>query len=99
MKSKTEAMWLGAWKNRVDEPLGLTWVHKMKILGVVFSTVPTEEDNWQPKLNKLEKSLNLWKSRSLSFLSKSMIINALGLSRPVCLGKVLSHARMGDRAR
>ena len=24
--SKTEAMWLGAWKDRLDEPLGLTWV-------------------------------------------------------------------------
>ena len=36
--SKTEAMWLGAWKNRTDEPLGLTWVKKMKILGVIFGT-------------------------------------------------------------
>ena len=35
-RSKTEAMWLGAWRNRTDEPLGLTWVRKMKILGVFF---------------------------------------------------------------
>ena len=34
--SKNEAMWLGAWRSRVDQPLGLTWVKKMKILGVVF---------------------------------------------------------------
>ena len=73
-------MWLGAWKCRPDEPLGLTWVRKMKILGVIFGTEPIEEDNWQPKLNKLEKSLNLWKSRSLSFVGKSMIVNVLGLS-------------------
>ena len=66
-KSKTEAMWLGAWKFCNDEPHGLTWVRKMKILGIVFGVVDTEQDNWQPKLNKLEKSLNLWKSRSLSF--------------------------------
>ena len=58
-RSKTEAMWLGAWKCRTDEPLSLTWVCKMKILGVTFGTVPTEIDIWQPKLNKLEKSLNL----------------------------------------
>ena len=25
-KSKTEAMWLGAWRLRADEPLGLSWV-------------------------------------------------------------------------
>ena len=27
-KAKTEALWLGAWKNRSDEPLGLSWVKK-----------------------------------------------------------------------
>ena len=51
--SKTEAMWLGAWRSRTDQPYGLTWVSKMKILGVVFGH-ETESDNWQPKLKKLE---------------------------------------------
>lgn len=88
-KSKTEAMWLGAWRNRSDEPLGLTWVRKMKILGVVFGTIPVEQENWQPKLNKLEKSLNLWKSRSLSFIGKSLIVNVLGLSKFIYLAKTL----------
>ena len=88
-RSKTEAMWLGAWKSRTDEPLGLTWVKKMKILGVVFGTIPVEQDNWQPKINKLEKSINLWKSRSLSFVGKSVIINVLGLSKLFYLAKVL----------
>lgn len=44
-KSKTEAMWFGAWRNRSDEPLGLAWVWKMKISGVVFGRVPVEQDN------------------------------------------------------
>lgn len=80
--SKTEAMWLGAWRWRNDQPFGLTWVTKMKILGVVFGQV-TELDNWQPKLEKLEKHLNLWKFRSLSYVGKSLIfiINALGISK------------------
>ena len=30
-RSKTETMWLGAWMSRADEPLGLTWVRKMKV--------------------------------------------------------------------
>ena len=88
-RSKTEAMWLGAWKCRTDEPLGLTWVRKMKILGVIFGTESTELDNWQPKLKKLEKSLNLWKSRSLSFVGKSMILNVLGLSKFLYLSRAL----------
>ena len=66
-------MWLGAWRSSPDEPFGLTWVAKMKILGVFFGNVNVEQDNWQPKLNKLEKSLSLWRSRSL--LGQSLIIN------------------------
>ena len=58
-KSKTEATWLGAWRFRADEPLGLTWVKKMKVLGVFFGTIPVEQDNWMPKVNKLERALNL----------------------------------------
>lgn len=42
--SNTEAMWLGSWKDRVDQPLGLKWVNKMKSLGVVFGTVPVERE-------------------------------------------------------
>ena len=87
--SKTEAMWLGAWRSRPDEPLGLTWVRKMKILGVFFGTVPVDDDNWQPRINKLEKSLNLWKTRSLSLVGRSLIINILGLSKFFYLAKVL----------
>ena len=87
--SKTEAMWLGAWRNCVDTPLGLTWVRKLKIVGVVFGTIPVVEDNWQPKLNKLEKSLSLWKSRSLSLIGKCLIVNILGLSKLLYLAKVL----------
>jgi len=59
----------------------------MKILGVVFGTIPVQQENWQPKLNKLEKSLNLWKSRSLSFIGKSLIVNVLGLSKFIYLVK------------
>ena len=88
-RSKTEAMWLGSWRDRSDEPLGLTWVRKMKILGVVFGTVPVESDNCQPRLDKLEKSLNLWRSRSLSFVGKALVVNVLGLSKLLFLCRFL----------
>ena len=29
-RSKSEAMWLGGWRFRPDEPFGLTWVAKIK---------------------------------------------------------------------
>ena len=92
-KSKTEAMWLGAWRSRSDEPLGLTWVKKMKILGVFFGTIPVEQDNWMPKINKLEKALHLWRMRSLSLLGKALVINILGFSKLLYLAKVLIGPR------
>ena len=89
--SKTEAMWLGAWRACPETPLGLTWVTKMKVLGVWYSNglVNVDPDNWQSKLNKLEKNLNLWKSRSLSFVGKALIINTLGASKFWFLAKLL----------
>ena len=89
--SKTEAMWLGAWRYKPDAPHGLTWVSKMKVLGVWFSngTVNTDPDNWLPRISKLEANLNLWKSRSLSLVGKVLIINVLGASKFWFLSKVL----------
>lgn len=88
--SKTEAMWLGAWRTRTDSPLGLTWVNKMKILGIWFGngTTNVEHDNWLPHLSKLENNLNLWKSRSLSLIGKSLIVNVLGASKFWFLAKI-----------
>ena len=69
-------------------PFGLKWVTKMKILGVVFG-LDIEADNWRPKLEKLEKHLNLWKSRSLSLVGKSLIFNVLGISKLLYLSALL----------
>ena len=89
--SKTEAMWLGAWRSCLDKPLCLTWVTKMKILGVWYTNglANVDSDNWQSKLNKLEKNLNLWKTRSLSFVGKALITNVLGASKFWFLAKIL----------
>lgn len=89
-RSKSEAMWLGAWCSRADEPLGLTWVRNMKILRVFFSTASVNLDNWQSKINNLEKLLNLWKSRSLSLIGKCLIVNVLGLGKFLYLAKVVT---------
>ena len=84
-------MWLGVRRSCSDEPLGLTWVTKMKILGVWYTNglANVTIDNWQKKLNKLEKNLNLWKTRSLSLVGKALIINILGASKFWFLSKVL----------
>ena len=70
-RSKSEAMWVGSWKDRDNQPFGLTWVKKIKILEVFFGVIDVQCDNWEPKLSKLDKMLSLWKSRSLSMVGKS----------------------------
>ena len=91
--SKTEALWLGAWKDRPDKPLGLSWVKKMKILGIVFGTVNVEQDNWEPRVSKLEKCVSRWQSRSLSLIGKVLILNILGLSKLLFVSSILSPPR------
>ena len=88
-KGKTKAMWLGQWRDRVDELLGLTWVKKIKLLGIVFGSVDVERDNWEPRISKLEKSLSLWKSRSLSMVGRVLVLNILGLSKLIFVSRVL----------
>ena len=59
--------------DHVDEPLGLNWVKKMKLLGTVFRSVDEERDIWEPRISKLEESLSLWKSRSLSIVGRVLV--------------------------
>ena len=88
-RSKSEAMWVGSWRACDDQPFGLTWVKKMKILGVFFGVVDVQRDNWEPKLSKLDKMLTFWKSCSLSMVGKPLIINVLGISKLLYLARVL----------
>ena len=92
-RSKSEATWVGAWKSRDDQPFGLTWVKKMKILGVFFGVVDAQRHNWEPKLFKLDKMLTIWKPRSLSMIGKSLVINVLGVSKFLYLARVLVTPR------
>ena len=89
--SKSEAMWLGAWRSCSDTPFGLQWVPKLKILGVWFSngTTCVDPENWLPRLTKLENNLNLWKTRSLSLVGKVLVINLLGASKFWYLSTIL----------
>ena len=89
--TKTEAMWLGRWRDNGATPYGLKWVNKMRILGVFFSNglLSVEQDNWKSKLDKLQSALNLWSSRELSFIGRAMILNVLGASRFWHVAKIL----------
>ena len=81
-RSKSKGLWLGSWRGRTDPPVALDWSSlKLKVLGVVMGIGDLVEDNWWPRINAVDKVLSSWRSRSLSFCGKSLVINALALSR------------------
>ena len=53
----------------------------IKVLGVCLGNGTLEEENGRPRITAVEKCLNSWRSRSLSYYGKVLIVNALALSR------------------
>ena len=99
--SKSKGLWLGEWSGRTDPPVVFDWSStKLKILGVFVGHGNLEEDNWRPRINAVDHVLRSWRSRSLSFRGKALVINALALSQvwyvaslvhmPAWVGKELS---------
>lgn len=79
---KCEGLWLGSWRDRPDSPVGILWSSvKIKVLGVYVGNGNLDESNWRPRLTAVERCLNSWRARSLSYSGKAVIINALALSR------------------
>ena len=81
-QSKSKGLWLGGWSGRTDPPVALDWSsEKIKVLGVFVGVGNLEEDNWRPRITAVDNVLKSWRARSLSFRGKSLVINALALSR------------------
>ena len=79
---KCEGLWLGAWCNRVDLPVAIKWTSsKIKVLGVFLGNGNLDEENWRPRIEAVERCLKSWRSRTLSFSGKAIVVNALALSR------------------
>ena len=83
-RNKTEAMWLGSSKYCKEEPEGLTWKSQVKILGIYFSNfIPASEieDNWYPRIEKIQRLIVQWSRRNLSIIGKICIFKSLLLSQ------------------
>ena len=80
--AKSKGLWLGGWSGRPDPPVPLDWSSsKLKVLGIYIGPGNLEEDNWRPRIDAVDHVLRSWRSRSLSFHGKALVINALALSR------------------
>ena len=81
-KEKCKGLWLGAWRGRTDSPVPIDWSStKLKILGFFVGLGDMDEANWRPRIEAVDKCLCSWRSRSLSYAGKALVINALALAR------------------
>ena len=90
--TKSEAIWLGRWKNREDTPFNFKWPKEsVFVYGVHFSNCKRTSDklNFYDKLDALENTLNNWKRRKLTLLGKIDIVKSLGLSKLIFIASVL----------
>ena len=90
--SKTEAMWLGAWRNKTDTPYNFKWPQEpIQALGIFFSynSDATNNLNFGEKIIKLKNTLKNWKRRKLTLHGRIKIVKTLGLSKLIYNTSVL----------
>ena len=86
---KTEALWIGSFKNRTNKLAinqNIRWsTGKIKSLGVWFSSSKEEAVvlNYQEKKEKVSKILSCWQLRRLTLLEKVTVIKSLAASQLV----------------
>ena len=85
---KTEALWVGNWKNRQDQPLNLKWTNKnVKVLGIYVGnkvgangTKLLSELNFADQLEKIKNKMIFWRNSS-TLVTKVKVLNVFILSR------------------
>ena len=89
--SKTKAMWVGKNKNSLETPLGLEWCIGVKTLGIHFSCDQEQvmKQNFQDRLNEVQKMINLWKLRGLSLFGKVTIIKSFLIPKLLYVSSII----------
>ena len=71
--SKTEALWLGSWRNCRETPYNFKWPKEtVQALGVHFSYNEQHANrlNFEEKIKNIEKVLNAWRRRNLTLIGR-----------------------------
>ena len=67
-----------------------SWFQKLKILGVVVGNDVSPEDNWGPRINRINRILQQWSNRNLTYYGKAVIVNSFVGAGISCLGSVVA---------
>lgn len=92
-RNKSEAMWLGSWKNNTHKPLNFFWKEKMKILGVYFSNkvcASNIQENWLIRIVNCKRLICQWEKRNLSIMGKAQIAKTFLISQWVFIMQAIA---------
>ena len=89
--SKTKAMWAGKNRNSLETPLGIEWCIGVKTLGIHFSCDQEQvmKQNFQDRLNEVQKMINLGKLRGLSLFGKVKIIKSFLIPKLLYVSSII----------
>ena len=88
-KDKTEALWVGKWKNRTDKPYDLKWTNKsVKFTGIYVGnkvgaagSKQLSELNFADQIEKIKNKIQYWKGKGISLIGRVKVVNIFLLSR------------------
>ena len=82
-KNKTFAFSISTFSANIDEYDGIKFVDKVKLLGIWYSRACAAremKENWEGKIERLERTLAMWSRHRLTMMGKVLVIKVFGLS-------------------
>ena len=88
-RSKTEALWVGGWRTRMDTPLNLKWKKdNVRFLGVYVGNITNRSEavilsnlNFEEIEQKITKKLSFWNGSGISIKGKVRVVNMFVFSK------------------
>ena len=83
-KGKTEALWLGKWREKQNRPLNLNWINsEVKFLGIYIGNDREMASlrTFNEILEKIKQKISYWNTKSISIKGKIKILNTFVLSK------------------
>ena len=75
---KSQALWLGGYKDRYDKPGTMIWSNfSIKILGINFENFVQDNSNWEKIRDNTAKKIQMWNRVRLSLRGKKLVINQI----------------------
>jgi len=80
---KTEAMWIGSYRDRKEKLFGFKWSKVIRYLGIYigYDKEETNKWNWINKLETFQKTLDCWRTRDMTIFGRITIVKTLALAK------------------